>query len=76
MDKIEVLAAIKYCFLRINLERHYKRVKSNFKGSPPSFSAVKKWVSEFKRDQIFIQNDETLGRPKTVTTDEIVLKIH
>ena len=42
----------------------------------PSYATVKSWVAEFKRDKESLEDDPRTGRPVTVTTPEIVTKIH
>lgn len=42
----------------------------------PSFSTVKAWAIEFKRDRTRIYDDERLGRLKTATNEEIVDIVH
>ena len=41
-----------------------------------SNSAVNKWVSELKRWRENVEDDGWSGRPKDVTTDEIVKVVH
>ena len=36
---------------------------------------VEKWISEFKRDRTSTNDAERLGRPKDVTTPEMIGKI-
>ena len=42
----------------------------------PSYATVKKWVAQFKRGDFFICVAPRPGRPKTVTTPEIIDHIH
>ena len=42
----------------------------------PSYANVKSWVAEFKRDRESLEDDPRTGRPVTMTTPEIVTKIH
>jgi len=42
----------------------------------PSYATVKNWVSQFKRDDFSTCDAPRPGRPKTVTTPEIIDKIH
>ena len=44
--------------------------------SAPSFTAVKFWAAEFKRGRKTLGDDERSRRPKTVTTDENIAKVH
>ena len=42
----------------------------------PSYATVKNWVDQFRRGDFSICNASRLGRPKTVTTPEIIDQIH
>jgi len=42
----------------------------------PSYATVKKWVTQFQRDDFSICNAPHPGLPKTVTTPEIIDQIH
>jgi len=42
----------------------------------PSYATVKNWVAQFKRGNFPTCNAPRLGRPKTVTTPEIIEQIH
>jgi len=42
----------------------------------PSYAAVKNWVAQFKRGDFSTFDAPRPGRPKTVTTPEIIEKIH
>jgi transposase len=44
--------------------------------SAPSFITIKYWVAEFKRGRSSCQDEHRSGRPKDVTTPEMVKKIH
>jgi histone-lysine N-methyltransferase SETMAR len=37
-----------------------------------SFSTIKKWATEFKRGRTSLEDDPRGGRPKSVTTPEII----
>lgn len=41
-----------------------------------SYATVKNWVAEFKRGRICVQDEARPGRPKSVTTPEMVVKVH
>ena len=47
-----------------------------YKESSPSRQMVEKWIGEFKRGRKGINGAERLGRPKDITTSEIIEKIH
>ena len=42
----------------------------------PSYTTVKNWVAQFKRLGFSTCYEPCLGRPKTVTTPEIIDQIH
>ena len=42
----------------------------------PSYATVKNWVDQFKRGDFSTRDEPRPGRPKTVTTPEIIHKIH
>ena len=44
--------------------------------SAHSYATVKNWFAEFKRGPTSIQDGPRSGRPKTVTTPEIIAKVH
>lgn len=41
-----------------------------------SFTTVKFWAAELKRDHKSLGDDELSGRPKTVNTDDNTAKVH
>jgi len=53
--------------------RHSDR---NIKGHAPSYATVKNWVAQFKRGDFSTCNAPRPGRPKAVTTPEIIDQIH
>lgn len=42
----------------------------------PSFSTVKKWVSDFKRGSISLNEDARDGSAKVATTDKNIKKVY
>jgi transposase len=77
MDKIEYRAVIKL-FVKEGLmpkETHSKFIKV-YGDSSPSFSTIKKWAAEFKCGRISLEDDPRDGRPKSVTTPEIIEQVH
>ena len=42
----------------------------------PSYSMIKKWATDFRRGRDTLEDDPRQGRPATVTTQEIIYKIH
>jgi len=53
--------------------RHSDR---NIRGNAPSYVTVKNWVAQFKRGDFSTCDASRPGRPKTVTTPEIIDQIH
>ena len=47
-----------------------------YKESAPSHGMVHKWFTEFRCDHISTSDDERPGRPKEVTSQEMINKIH
>ena len=45
-------------------------------GHAPSYATVKNWVAKFKRGDFSNCDAPRPGRPKTVTTPEIIDQIH
>jgi len=77
MDKIEYRAVIKF-FVKEGLtpnEIHSKFIKV-YGASSPSFSTIKKWAAEFKRDRTNLEDDPREGRPKGATTPEIIEQVY
>jgi transposase len=77
MDEIEYRAVIKF-FVKDGLtpnEINSKFIKV-YGNSCPSFSTIKKWASEFKRDRTSLEDDPREGRPKNATTPEIIEQVH
>ena len=52
------------------------KLESVYRDSSLSFITVKFWAAEFKRGCKSLEDDEHLGRPTTVTTDENIAKVH
>jgi len=53
--------------------RHYDRTLGEH---APSYATVKNWVAQFKRGDFSIYDAPRPGRPKTVTSPEIIDQIH
>ncbi|XP_076035341.1 protein GVQW3-like [Oratosquilla oratoria] len=49
---------------------------STLRDNAPSYSVVKKWADDFRRGRESLEDDPRQGRPATVTTQEIIDKIH
>ena len=76
MEKIELRAVIKYFFIKGLSPTEIKaELDSTLNQSAPSFTTVKTWVADFKRGRTSTIDAERPGRPKTATTEEMVLKV-
>jgi transposase len=67
MDKIEYLGVIKF---------FVKEVLTPYGDPSPSFSTIKKWAADFKRDRTRFEDDPRERRPKSATTPEIIEQGH
>jgi hypothetical protein len=76
MDKNEIRGYQFFSFGRKDGNGIKWRLHVVLRDSSPSFSTVLFWVSEFKRGRTHTNDKPLPGRPKTVTTPEIVDKIH
>ncbi|XP_030749345.1 protein GVQW3-like [Sitophilus oryzae] len=77
MDKIEYRAVIKHLVLKGNTPAQIKHELDSVYGeSAPSFTIVKFWAAEFKRNRKSLGDYERSGRPKTATTDDNIAKVH
>jgi histone-lysine N-methyltransferase SETMAR len=77
MDKIEYHSVIKF-FVKEGLTPNeiYSKFIKVYGDSSPSFSTIKKWAAEFKRDHTSLEDDRREGRPKTATALEIIEQVH
>ena len=76
-NNMETLAVIKvFFFLQGKAPKEIHAILTETLGEhAPSYATVKNWVARFKRD--FSTCDAPRpGRPKTITTPEIIDKIH
>jgi transposase len=76
VDKTEYHAVIKF-FAKEGLtpnEIHSKFIKV-YGDSSPLFSTIKKWAARFKSGCTSLENDRHEGRPKSVTTPEIIEQV-
>ena len=76
-NKMEMRAAIKFLFLQGKAPKEiYVILKETLREHAPLYVTVKNWVAQFKRGDFSTCAAPRLGRPKTVTTPEIVDQIH
>jgi transposase len=77
MEKVEIGAVIKYlCKKRMSPKEIHEDFMDTFGKESPSYSTVKKWAAEFKRDKESIVDDERPGWPKEATNDEIAEAVY
>ena len=77
MDKIGHRYVIQYPYLEaLNVTNIKAKLDFTVGESVPSLTTIKYWVAEFKRGPLCCQNQHRCGRPKEVTTTEMVKKIY
>ena len=77
MDKIGHRAVIQYLQIKgLTPKEIHEDMVATLQDNAPSYSMVKKWAADFKRGRDSLEDDPHQGRPATVTTQEIVDKIH
>jgi len=73
-NNIETRAVIKFFFLQGKVPREIHAVLIETLGEHvPSYATVKNWVAQFKRGYFSTCDAPRPGRPKTVTTPEIII---
>jgi len=76
-NNIETRTVIKFFFLQGKAPKEIHAILIETLGEySPSYSTVKKWVAQFKRSDFSTCDAPRPGRPKTVTTLEIIDQIH
>ena len=77
MDKLEIRVIIKYfCKKGMPPKEIHEDFMETFGKASPSYSAVKKWAAEFKRERESVEDDGRSGCPKDATTDENIKVVH
>ncbi|XP_028033987.1 uncharacterized protein LOC114245880 [Bombyx mandarina] len=77
MDKIEQRAVIKFLHVKGTKRKDiYDELKNVLGECAPSYATIKNWVAEFKRGHSCVQDEAQPGRPKSVTTPEMVVQEH
>ena len=77
MEKSEFRALIKHCFLQgKSIKETEEKLAKYYKESAPSHGMIHKWFTEFRCCRISRSNTERPGRPKEVTSQEMIDKIH
>ena len=76
-NNIETRANIKYFFLQDKAQKKIKAILTETLGEyVPSYATVKNWVAQFKRGDFSTRDSPRPGRPKTMTTPEIIDQIN
>lgn len=77
MENIEYRAVIKYLLKKhISAKEIHDDMVNTLGECAPSYATICRWVNEFKRGRTSVEDDPRSGRPKTVTTPDIVDKVH
>lgn len=77
MEDLEKRAVIKYFHLKGFTPKEIKEeMDGTLKEAAPSYSMIKRWVSEFKMGRTSTHDEPRSGRPVEVTTPEMIEKIH
>ena len=77
MEKTEFRVLTKHYFLRGKSSKESEEKLANYyKESAPSDDMVHKLFTEFRCDRISTSDAERPGRPKEVTSQEMIDKIH
>ena len=77
-DKMEkVRAVIKYLFKKgMSPKEIHEDLMETLEKESPSYSTVKKWAAEIRRERERIGDNGRSGRPKESTTDKNVVIVH
>ena len=76
-NNVETRALIKFFFLQGKAQQEIHTILIETLGEhAPSYATVKNWVAQFKRCDFSTCDAARPGRPKTVTTPEIIYEIH
>ena len=76
-NNIETRVVTNFFFLQGKAPKEIHAILTETLGEhAPSYATVKNWVAKFKRGDFFTCDGPRSGRPKTVTTPEIIDQIH
>ena len=76
-NNIETRDVIKFLFLQGKSPKEIHAILTETLGEhAPSYATAKNWVAQFKRSDFSTCDAPRPGRPKTVTTPEIIDQIH
>jgi transposase len=75
-NNIETRAVIKFFFLQGKAPKEIHAILTETLGEhAPSYATVRNWVAQFKRGDFSTCDAPYPGRPKTVTTPEILINV-
>jgi len=76
-NNMETRTVIKFFFLQCRAPKEIHAILIEILGEhAPLYATVKNWVAQFKRGDFSTCDTPCPGRPKTVTTPEIIEQIH
>ena len=77
MERSEFRVLINHYFLRgKSIKESEEKLAKYYKECAPSHGMVHQWFTEFRCGRISTSDAERLGRPKEVTSQEMIDKIH
>ena len=67
MEIVDVRTVIKHLYLKgLTGKAVYEDLAATLRENAPSFTMVKKWIAEFKRDRMSTEDADRSGRPSDV----------
>jgi len=76
-NNMETWTVIRFFFLQGKAQKEIHDILTETLGEhAPLYATIKNWVAQFKRGDFSTYEAPRLGRPKTVTTSEIIDQIH
>ena len=75
-SKVEYRAVIRYFYLKGKTGKEiHAKFADIYGSSSPSYTQVKFWVGEFKRDRTTLEDEARSGRPLEATNEEMCKKV-
>ena len=76
IEKIEYRAVIKFLYLEKESATNIaQRLRVVYGDKAPAYSTVAKWVAEFKRGRLSVEDDPRCGAPSVATSEEMCQKV-
>jgi len=75
-NNIETRALIKFFFLQGKVHKEIHAILTETGEHAPSYATIKNWVAQYKCGDFSTCDVPCAGRPKTVTTLEIIDQMH